>query len=79
MSESDAVAVVSWARGVHEEGAALRALGTRATKSRAEGVVERQIAHEVNKTLLDGLLSGGMTINIGEEGSAIFGHMEGNG
>jgi hypothetical protein len=79
VSQADTLTVVSWARGVHEEEAALRALATRARKMNAPGVAERQMAHMVNKALLDGVLAGTMRINIGEAGSIVFGHMEGNG
>ena len=73
VSQGDALAVVSWARGVHAEGAALKALATRVRKARAEGVAERQMAHEVNKALLDGVLAGTTTIDVTEDGSVVFG------
>jgi hypothetical protein len=73
VSQGDALAVVSWARGVHEEEAALRALATRARKMNAPGVAERQMAHTVNKALLDGVLAGTTTINVDGEGSIVFG------
>jgi hypothetical protein len=69
----DALAVVSWARGVHAEGAELRALATRVRKARAEGVAERQVSYEVNKALLEGVLAGTMSIDVGEGGSIVFG------
>jgi hypothetical protein len=72
-SQGDALAVVSWARGVHEEEAALRALATQARKLKAPGVAERQMAHTVNKALLDGVLAGTTTINVDSEGSIVFG------
>ncbi len=72
-SQADALAVVSWARGVHEEEAALRALATRARKMNAPGVAERQMAHTVNKALLDGVLAGTTTINVDSEGAIVFG------
>jgi hypothetical protein len=72
-SQADALAVVTWARGVHEEAAALKTLATRVRKVKAEGVAERQVAHEVNSALLNGVLSGAATINVGDDGSIIFG------
>ena len=78
-NQSEALAVVSWARGIYEEGAELKTLATRVRKARSEDAAGRQVAYEVNKALLDGVLGGTMTINVGEAGSIVFGHMEGNG
>jgi hypothetical protein len=72
-SAGDALAVVAWAHGVHAEGAELKALATRVRKVNAPGVAERKMAYEVNKALLDGVLAGATTINVGEEGSILFG------
>jgi hypothetical protein len=72
VSAGDALAVVSWARGVHAEGAELKALATRARKVNAPGVAERKMAYEVNKALLDGVLAGATTINVGEDGGIVF-------
>jgi hypothetical protein len=73
VSQSDVLQVVTWARGVHEEGAALKALATRVRKANAVGVAERQVAHEVNKALLDSVLSGATTINVDGAGNIVFG------
>ncbi|MGC4044861.1 MAG: hypothetical protein QM758_13795 [Armatimonas sp.] len=72
----DALKVISWARGVHDEGAELKTLATRVRKVRAEGVAERQVAYEVNKALLDGVLAGVLTVNVDESGSIVFGSLE---
>jgi hypothetical protein len=72
-TQTDALSVVSWARGVHEEGAELKALATRVRKVNAPGVAERQMAHQVNQALLDGVLSGATTINVDEAGVIVFG------
>jgi hypothetical protein len=72
-SAGDALAVVSWARGVHEEGTALKALSARVRKVNAPGVAERKMTHEVNKALLDGVLAGTTTIDVDGEGNLIFG------
>lgn len=71
-TQEDALKVVSWARGVYEGGTELKALATRVRKVRGEGVAERQVAYEVNKALLDGVLSGAMTINVDESGAIVF-------
>ena len=63
-SGADALAVVTWVRGVHEEAAALKILTARVRKAKAEGVAERLVALDVNKALLDGVLSGELLIDV---------------
>ena len=78
-SGADALAVVTWVRGVHAEASALKVLTARVRKAKAEGVAERLMALDVNKALLDGVLAGDLLINVDEAGSVVFAHMEGNG
>ena len=63
-SGADALTVATWARGVHEEAAALKILTARVRKAKAEGVAERLVALDVNKALLDGVLSGELLIDV---------------
>ncbi|MGC4044888.1 MAG: hypothetical protein QM758_13930 [Armatimonas sp.] len=71
--QADALAVVNWARGVHTEGTELKTLATRVRKVKTESVAERQVAYEVNKALLDGVLAGQMTVNVDDTGNVVFG------
>lgn len=57
-TQAEALAVVTWARGVHAEAAELKALTTRVRRAKTENAAERQIALSVNQVLLDGVLSG---------------------
>lgn len=71
-SLDEILAVVSWARQIHEEGLALRTLATRPRRARAEGIADRQVSYEVNKALLDKVLAGAIRIDVGAESSLIF-------
>ena len=77
-SGADALTVVTWVRGVHEEAAALKILTARVRKAKAEGVAERLVALDVNKALLDGVLSGDLLIDV-VEGNVVFSNKVGNG
>ena len=70
-SGADALAVVTWARGVHEEAAALKILTARVRKAKSEGVAERLVALDVNKALLEGVLSGDLLVDVAD-GNVIF-------
>ena len=54
-----------------QEAAALKVLTARVRKAKAEGVAERLVALDVNKALLDGVLSGELLIDV-EEGNVTF-------
>ena len=63
-SQADTLTAVQWARGVHEEAAALKILTARVRKAKSEGVAERLVALDVNKSLLAGVLSGELLIDV---------------
>lgn len=63
-NQADLLTAVSWARGVHTEGAELKTLATRVRKARGEGVAERQLAYDVNKALLESVLTGTCTLDV---------------
>ena len=70
-SEADILRVVLWARGVHEETAALKVLTARVRKAKAEGAAERSMVLDVNKALLEGVLSGSLLVDV-VEGNVTF-------
>jgi hypothetical protein len=71
-TQEEALAVVTWARGVHAEAAELKALTTRVRRAKAQNAPERQIALGVNQALLDGALSGALSVNVNEVGAITF-------
>jgi hypothetical protein len=71
-TQEEALAVVTWARGVHAEAAELKTLTTRVRRAKAQNAPERQIALGVNQTLLDGALSGALSVDVNEVGVITF-------
>ena len=71
-TQEEALAVVTWARGVHAETAELKTLTTRVRRAKAQNAPERQIALGVNQALLDGVLSGALAIDVNEVGAITF-------
>lgn len=71
-SQAEALAVVMWARGVHEEAAELKTLAARVRRAKAENAAERQVALQLNQTLLSGVLSGSLVVDVDEAGSLAF-------
>lgn len=71
-TQEEALAVVTWARGVHAEAAELKTLTTRVRRAKAQNAPERQIALGVNQALLDGVLSGALVIDVNEAGAITF-------
>ena len=66
VSQPDTLTAVQWARDVHEEVAALKVLTARVRKAKSEGVAERLVALDVNKALLEGVLSGELLIDVAD-------------
>ena len=71
-TQEEALAVVTWARGVHAEAAELKTLTTRVRRAKTQNAPERQITLGVNQTLLEGALSGALAIDVNEAGSITF-------
>lgn len=71
-TQEEALAVVTWARCVHAEAAELKALTTRVRRAKAQNAPERQIALGVNQALLDGVLSGSLSVGVNEAGAITF-------
>ena len=71
-SQEEALAVVNWARGVHAEEVELKALTTRVRRAKAQNAPERQIALGVNQALLNGVLSGALSIDVNAVGAITF-------
>lgn len=75
-SQEEALAVVLWARGVHTEAAELKALTARVRRAKAQNAAERQVALDLNKSLLDGVLAGSLLVDVTEAGSVAFKQVE---
>ena len=71
-TQEEALAVVTWARGVHAEDAELKTLTIRVRLAKAQNAPERQIALGVNQSLLDGVLSGALSVDVNEAGAITF-------
>ncbi|WP_309685983.1 hypothetical protein [Armatimonas sp.] len=71
-TQGEALAVVLWARGIHEEAAELKALSTRVRRAKTENAAERQVALLLNQSLLDGVLSGALAVDVNESGAITF-------
>jgi hypothetical protein len=71
-TQEEALAVVTWARSVHAESAELKTLTTRVRRAKAQNAPERQIALGVNQALLDGVLSGALSVDVNEAGAITF-------
>nr|WP_309696222.1 hypothetical protein [Armatimonas sp.] len=71
-SQEEALAVILWARGVHAEEADLKALTTRVRRAKALNAPERQVALDLNKSLLNGVLAGTLVVDVTEAGSVAF-------
>ena len=71
-TQEEALAVVMWARGIHEEAAELKALSTRVRRAKTENAAERQVALMLNQSLLDGVLSGALAVDVSESGAITF-------
>jgi hypothetical protein len=68
----EALAVVMWARGIHAEAAELKTLTTRVRRAKAQNAPERQITLGVQQSLLDGVLSGALSVDVNEAGAITF-------
>lgn len=66
--------VILWARGVHDEGAELTSLARQPRRAKSQGAPERLAAFQVNKHLLEGVLSGVFSVDVNEAGQVTFGH-----
>jgi len=71
-TQSEALAVVQWARAIHTEAAELKALATRVRLAKGENVADRQVALSVNQQLLEGVLTGALSIDVSEAGAICF-------
>ena len=71
-TQEEALAVVMWARGIHDEATELKALSTRVRRAKTENAAERQIALMLNQSLLDGVISGSLAVDVNEAGGITF-------
>ena len=71
-TQEEALAVVTWARGVHAEAAELKTLTTRVRRAKAQNAPERQIVLDLNQALLNGVLAGSLIVDVDENGSVSF-------
>lgn len=71
-TQDEALAVVMWARKIHDEAAELKALSTRVRRSKTENLADRQVALTLNQALLNGVLSGALAVDVNEDGAISF-------
>jgi hypothetical protein len=72
ITPGEAVALINWARGVHEERTALTKLKPRSRAMKPEVLAARRAEHDVNQALLDGVVAGTLAVGISEDGSLTF-------
>jgi hypothetical protein len=72
VTPGEIVALVTWARGVHEERIALSKLKPRSRTMKPEALAARRAGHEVNQALLDGVIVGNLAVSLAEDGSLAF-------
>jgi len=68
--------VITWARGIREEGDALRDIAGRPRRPKIQAPSERIAAYEMNRALLDGILQGAIVLDVQEDGTLVFLHMD---
>jgi hypothetical protein len=71
-TQEEALAIVLWARGIHEEAAELKALSMRVRRAKNENAAERQVALMLNQSLLDGVIAGSLAVDVSEAGAITF-------
>ena len=71
-TQEEALAVVLWARGIHEEVSELKALSTRVRRAKTENAAERQVALVLNQALLDGVIAGSLAVDVNAAGAITF-------
>jgi hypothetical protein len=67
--------VIQWVRAIREENEAYAELASRPRRRKAAFQADRMAKYELNKALLDGILSGEVTLDILEDGSLVFAHV----
>jgi hypothetical protein len=68
--------VIAWARGIREEGDALRELSGRPRRQKAQAPSERIARYDMNRALLDGILKGVITLDVLDGGTIVFLHKD---
>ncbi len=71
-TQSELLSVIEWARAIHTEADALKQLAARPRLRKAEAPTDRLARFELNKALLDSVLSGTIAVNVNEEGAIVF-------
>jgi hypothetical protein len=66
--------VIRWTQEIRTENEAYNELATRPRRRKTVFAAERLTKYELNKALLDGILSGDITLDIQEDGNFIFSH-----
>jgi len=67
--------VISWARNVRAEEAALKELSSRQRRPKTGVDGDRVAKNELNRALLEGILEGVITLDVSEEGTLSFRHI----
>lgn len=71
-TQAEALSVILWARGIHEEAAELKTLSTRVRRAKTQNLAERQIALQLDQVLLDWVISGTLLVDVNEAGGLLF-------
>jgi hypothetical protein len=66
--------VIQWVQAIRAENEAYTELAGRPRRRKAAFQAERMAKYELNKALLDGILSGEITLDILDDGSMVFAH-----
>lgn len=66
--------VVAWARSVRSEGDALRGLAGQPRRQKTQAPADRTARYEMNKALLEGVLSGNIALDVHDNGDLVFLH-----
>jgi hypothetical protein len=68
--------VITWARGIRDEGEQLRELASRPRRQKTQAPMERLAAYEMNRALLDGILAGAIVLDVQSDGVLVFLHSD---
>lgn len=71
-SQEELQTAIHWARSVHAEAEEFKTLESRPRRQKALASPDRIATYELNKALLDSVLSGSIGIDVNESGSIVF-------
>jgi hypothetical protein len=71
-NQTELETVVHWARAIHAESAEVATLAKRPRLRKADGSAERVAANLLNRSLLDGVIQGTLSVDVSDEGQILF-------